>query len=351
MAEFEPVNELETRMLAALSGDDQTSYLRLLADAELILPAGDGVAAPAWATMEHDGQTYLAAYTSRAALAVSTTGQFSRSRSVGFRDLVAGWPDPTWSLVIDAGLPLAAHVPPSLIRQIAGGEFGDAAETPDTTTTTLLPRITEDDLDADLDRLPSRDGAFGGAGFDDSVPGDAGRDAADAERDGQAAVPTLMQKVIPPDQVPFYLDKGYDWVAGYVHRWQDVAGLVTVGDIVANLGLAYPGSPFSTADESVYLLRWTAYRAELYRQALGGSNEAAMAEIPGGWIVEHPPFTGAGQVTQSRLVIAEYKIDSIRLPHQAEMWRVAADGAHHFVAVYDADEQRWLVDRTLVREV
>ncbi|GAA4213951.1 SseB family protein [Actinocatenispora rupis] len=383
MAEFEPVNELEFRMRAALATGDQETYLRLLAAADLVLPVG-GTVVDAWPTVVSEGQTFVAAYTSPAAMAVSTTGQFEGGRAVAFRDLVAAWPDPAWSLVVDPGLPLAAHLPASLIRQMAGGEFGvqdtvplppadpdppaaDPVGASPAAATTGAETDDHDDLADELDDGPAGDLDGERAGRPVSpaaeVPEEPPRDwppryAADepaapveAEEPDTDPVPTVMQKVIPPDQVGFYLDKGYDWVAGYVHRWQDAAELETVPDIVRNLGLAYAGSPFSVTDDAVHVLRWTAYRSELYRVPIGGTDESAVDETPGGWVVEHPPFSGTGEVPGSRLRIPEYKIDSIRLPHQAEMWRIGADGSHRFMAVYDADEQRWLVNRELVREV
>ncbi len=327
MTEFEPVNELEVRMAAALAAGDQEDYLRVLANAHLVLPADQHGMDPVWPTMINENRTFVAAYTSPAAMMVSTTGQFLRSRTISFHELVERWPDPRWSLVVDPGLPLAAHLPASLIHQMAGGEFG-ALRTPA--------------------ELPSS----GGVGELDPVRPQPLSDWQPAPPEGEDPdsdlIPTVMQKVIPRSQVPFYLDKGYDWVAGYVHRWQDTAELETVSDMVANLGLNYPGSPFAETDESVYVLRWTAYRGELYRSPIGGVDETWLPE--GGWVVEYPPFTGTGHVPDSRLAIPEYKIDSLRLPHQAEMWRISADGTHHFVGLYDADEQRWMVNCELVGE-
>ncbi|BCJ30731.1 SseB family protein [Actinocatenispora sera] len=325
MAEFEPVNDLERQMREALAAGDQEQYLRLLSGAELVLPVGDDDRT-VWPTMVADERTFVAAYTSPAAMAVSTVGQYEQGRPVRFRDLVDQWPDPGWSLVVDPGLVLAAHLPASLIRQIAGGEFG----------------VTEPEPPADE---PAHD-PWAPAAARDWPPN---AEPAEDEHD-ETTVPTVMQKAVPPNQVRFYLDKGYDWVAGYVHRWQDTAELETVPDIVRNLGLGYPGSPFAVTDESLFLLRWTAYRAELYRPPLGATDDERLAEVPGGWVVEHPPFAGDGQVAGSRLTIPEYKIHSMRLPHQAEMWRIDAAGEHTFVAVYDADERRWLVNRELVGE-
>lgn len=318
MVAFEPVNRLESAMAEALAAGDQETYLHLLAGADLVVPivadghqdpdqhAGPegGSGRPGWATTRHNDAVYLVAYTSEAAMLQSTGGQFGRSRGLSFAELAAAWPDPEWWLVVNPGLPLAAHLPTSLVRQLAGGEFTAPSEPP-----------------------PAPD-----------TPA-----AAADEPDG----PTVMQKVVPPGHVSYYLDKGYDWVAGYVHRWADVADL-TVPDIVRHLGLTYPGSPFSAEDDSVFVIRWTAYRAELYRTPVGGSDPATMRAAPGGWVVEEPPFTGTGFAPHPDRSIPEYKIESIRLPHQSEMWRIDRTGEQHFVAVYDGTDQCWLVNRQLL---
>jgi hypothetical protein len=36
-------------------------------------------------------------------------------------------------------------------------------------------------------------------------------------------------------------------------------------------------------------------------------------------------------------VVAEFKVDSARLPHGAQMWRLAKDGTETMVASFDAD--------------
>lgn len=312
MVEFEPANELETRMLAALDAEDQDGYLRLLADAELLLPR-PGTEAPTWATVAVDGATFVAAYTSPAAMAISTAGQFVRYRAVGLPDLVAGWPDPSWSLAIDPGLPLAAHLPASLLRQIVAGEFGAPAVPAEP-----VPAVAEPARAPAPGQVPGPRPVPPAPEYDD----DSTQILPRVDDEDDEPVPTVMQKLIPPDQVGFYLDKGYDWVAGYVHRWQDAASLTTAADLLAGLGqgMAGPGAAARRDGGDAYLLRWTAYRAELYRSAAG---------------------TGTA-------VVPEYWVNSIRLPHQAEIWRVTGAGEHHFVAVYDADEQRWLVNRALV---
>jgi hypothetical protein len=40
-------------------------------------------------------------------------------------------------------------------------------------------------------------------------------------------------------------------------------------------------------------------------------------------------------------VIAEFKVDSARLPHGAQLWRITADGDEKLVALLDADAPTW----------
>ena len=41
-------------------------------------------------------------------------------------------------------------------------------------------------------------------------------------------------------------------------------------------------------------------------------------------------------------VVAEFKVDSVRLPHGAQMWRLTRDGTEELVATFDADKGRWV---------
>ena len=62
-----------------------------------------------------------------------------------------------------------------------------------------------------------------------------------------------------------------------------------------------------------------------------------------GWVVERPPFRGNGFAPgESSTVIAEFKVDSARLPHGARLLRLGADGVEEIIAVLDADGPRWL---------
>ncbi|HEX2314437.1 MAG TPA: hypothetical protein VHJ17_11910, partial [Thermomonospora sp.] len=124
---------------------------------------------------------------------------------------------------------------------------------------------------------------------------------------------TVLQKVIRPDHVAHYLDGGYDWVAGLVHRLDDVGDLRTPARIVPALGLDYAGSPFSPGDEDVHVIRW-----EVVRRGLVRPDPAAGGTVPA------------------------FRMGSRRLPHGAEMFRIDRHEDETFVAVYDADTRGWI---------
>jgi len=61
-----------------------------------------------------------------------------------------------------------------------------------------------------------------------------------------------------------------------------------------------------------------------------------------GWVIERPPFRGNGFApSEGRDVIAEFKVDSVRLPHNSQVWRFDRDGHELLIAVLDADGPRW----------
>jgi hypothetical protein len=61
-----------------------------------------------------------------------------------------------------------------------------------------------------------------------------------------------------------------------------------------------------------------------------------------GWVIERAPFRGNGFAPgDSGDIIAEFKVDSVRLPHGAQLWRITADGAETLVATFDADKPGW----------
>ncbi|MEV5830025.1 SseB family protein [Spirillospora sp. NPDC052242] len=244
--------------------------------------------------------------------------------------------------------------------QTPAGEPGASGRpsTPDALQTGPAPGPTPDPLQTGPAPAPGtpqtpagEPGASGGASAPGRVPDPLSAGSVHAPGEAGAGVPSgqppeavvVMQKVVRSDHVRHYLEGGYDLVAGYVHRFEDVRGLGTPAAVVRALGLVYEGSPFSPADEQVFVIRWAAVKSGLFRRPLGGIDEWSMGIVPGGWVIEKAPFPGSGYAPGEGPSIPEFKIDSQRLPHGAELYRLDAQGAERLVAVFDADLRRWHV--------
>jgi hypothetical protein len=107
-------SEQESRLVDALRiGDAAACYEQFLA-AELVLPAtGQAVEDPSLAeftTAVVDGETRVLAFTSPAAMARACAERTGLHRKTTFPELAAAWPDPSWSLVINGGLPSEVRV-------------------------------------------------------------------------------------------------------------------------------------------------------------------------------------------------------------------------------------------------
>jgi hypothetical protein len=307
-----PANGLEGELLAMASAGNTDTLLSILLLAKVLLPVADGadpVRRPGddrfvWRTEQVDGRPCVVVFTSTERMA-ERLGDRAEALGVRFVQLLRTWPDPTWSLLVNPDTLIMVHLRASQILALASS----AAE----------------------------------VGLDDTA-GEASESGAARPRAGAVGVelPPAMQKVIAPSQVAWYLERGYDRVSGFVHRAAEVAHLRTPANLVSGLGLRYDGSPFTDDAAEVYVLRWPAYIPSLYRIPYGGRTEAAMAAMQG-WVIERAPFRGNGFApADSGDVIAEFKVDSVRLPHGAQLWRLAADGGSELVAMLDADGPSWV---------
>jgi hypothetical protein len=308
--DFVPANEVEANLLAAASDNQTDTFLSTLLLARVLVPVPAGestTAAPgdpnfAWRREQIDGQPFVVVFTSPERME-EHLGSGVDSITVKFVQLIRAWPDESWSFSVNPGTPVGATLPGAQIRALAAW----AAEV--------------------------------GLSDDPSVAFDKAAPTTTTRPEKQHTV--VMQKPIAPTQVAYFLERGYDRVSGFVHRASEAAHLTTPEQLYAALGLGYPGSPFKPSDDEVYVLRWTAYRPNLYRIPYGGRDEAGMRAMQG-WVIERPPFRGNGFApSESSDVIAEFKVDSARLPHGAQMWRVSRDGSETLVALLDSGEPRW----------
>ncbi|MGC4745331.1 SseB family protein [Micromonospora sp. DT201] len=317
--EFDPANTVEEDLLGAAGAGSTDTFLSTLLLARVLLPAAPdsvpgsrpGDSGFVWRTAELDGETYVVVYTSPERLADHVEGDVDTVR-VKFAQLIRRWPDEDWSFAVNPGTPVGAKLPGEQIVALANwaAEVGlgddlevDPEEAPAVAEPTARPRYAPTAVD------PTR--------------------------------PTVMQKAIAPSQLAYYLDRGYDRVSGFVHRAGELAHLTTPAQVHEALGLSYPGSPFTPDADEIYVLRWPAHRPSLYRIPYGGQNEAAMRAMEG-WVIERPPFRGNGFAPgESSDVVAEFKVDSARLPHGTQLWRIGADGTERVVAELDTDAVLW----------
>ncbi|MFI9641307.1 SseB family protein [Micromonospora sp. NPDC051925] len=314
---FQPANEVEENLLDAAGTGSTDGFLSTLLLARVLLPvnpdsvSGSRPGEPGfeWRTGTTDGETYVVVYTSPERLAEHDVLSVE-TIEVRFVQLIRCWPDPSWAFTVNPGTPVGAKLPGEQIVALASwaaevglGDEADlepvaAAEAP-AERTRYAPPVTD----------PSR--------------------------------PVVMQKAIAPSQLAYYLERGYDRVSGFVHRAGELAHLTTPAELYDALGLGYPDSPFARDAEATYVLRWPAYRPSLYRIPYGGQNEAAMRAMEG-WVIERAPFRGNGFAPgESSDVVAEFKVDSARLPHGAQLWRIGAEGTERVIAILDTDALVW----------
>lgn len=323
---FVPANDVERSLLAATSAGSTDNFLSTLLLAKVLLPvvsasgARPGEEGFRWQTEQLDGEPHIMVFTSSERL-TDHFGAAVETVSVKFAQLIQRWPQNDWSFAVNPGTPVGAKLPGTQIVALANwaAEVGLGGEIEGAGTEATEPTGST---------APSAAPA-------PAAPGGRTRAHEDPNQ------PTMMQKMIAPEQVGYYLDRGYDRVSGFVHRAGEIAHLNTPDKLYAALGLGYQGSPFARDADEVYVLRWPAYRPSLYRIPYGGQNETAMRAMQG-WVIERPPFRGNGFAPgENSDIVAEFKVDSIRLPHGSRLHRLRADGTEEVVAILDADGRAW----------
>jgi hypothetical protein len=317
--EFRAANDVEEELLAAAGAGSTDTFLSTLLLARVLLPVAPDSAPGSrpgepgfvWRTERLDGETYVVVYTSPERLADHLDEPVETVR-VKFARLIRRWPDEAWSFAVNPNTPVGAKLPGEQIVALANWAaevgLGDDAE-PEP-----QPPAAPEASAATTRHVPP--------------PVDPNQ-------------PVVMQKTIAPSQLSYYLERGYDRVSGFVHRANELAHLNSPAKLHGALGLDYPGSPFSPEAEEIYVLRWPAHRPSIYRIPYGGQNEAAMRAMEG-WVIERPPFRGNGFAPgESSDIVAEFKVDSARLPHGAQLWRIGADGTERMIATLDTDALVW----------
>lgn len=150
VADWRPATSLEERLLAAAEAGERETFLVALAAGPLLLPvspqATAGAAPMVWPTGRYDGETHVIAFTSPEAVAACLPGQSVNYRALSLQDLATDWPDDSWLLAVNAGLPIGVHVTADELRVTAGPALEAERElrhaidqqNPDTLTAALL---------------------------------------------------------------------------------------------------------------------------------------------------------------------------------------------------------------------
>jgi len=289
MDNWEPASPFEEQLLAACRREDVATCLSLLSTTEVALPISEAAAAgteqPGWATVEHQGATFVLAYTSVPSMVASTSGAAAQHRSTTLVGLAAGWPDVQWGLAVNPGLPVELLLTSATLARLAAPPLSDERSS----TNVTLPPVQKLLVVADvLDRIARRDNR----------------------------------------------------VSGYVHVLADVAHIDTPSGLIEALGQSAQAHEL-VDDGSVYLLRWQAIGASLYRSPYGGTTEPGCAAVEG-WVIEEPPFVGTGFVPRGTQVIREFKVDGVALPYGSEIVEFDTAGVETLRAVWDGERETWI---------
>ncbi|WP_433066128.1 SseB family protein [Dactylosporangium sp. CS-033363] len=314
--EFHPANQVERDLFEAVTANSTDRFLSTLLLAKVLIPfwTDGGPVEPMNMRTEHmNGLPHLVVFTSQERMA-ERLGEDARGNFIKFTRLIRQWPPgDQLAFAINPESPSGAVLPGTEVIQLASWatEMGLGVDDPDEQPAAVTP---------------------------EPAPQAAPRPAYEPPGSGLEQV---MQKPISPEQLSYYLERNYDRVSGFVHRAGEVAHLETPEQLYNALGLGYAGSSFKPDADEAYVLRWIAYRGDLYRIPYGGGSPEAMRAMEG-WVIERPPFRGNGFApSETSDVIAEFKVDSARLPHNAELWRLRRDGRQELIARLDADGPAW----------
>ena len=232
-ADWEPANDTERAMLRAALAGDRREYFRILAGADLYLPqlAGDEPGEQRLITGELFGQTVLPVFTSVEALARQASTAADAYTVTNYPELRNKWPDPSWRLAVNPGLPLDAYVP---IEAVEGAAIGEV------TVPTMAEVLVEAADDQDLsDRMATPSVEVPPERVDEALTEAAS--AADVGAyvavllDALVLVPT-EREVADPDEI---LQPGFPWRAAGTPE----TPVIEVFTSVEALARAHPDMP------------------------------------------------------------------------------------------------------------
>lgn len=143
-----------------------------------------------------------------------------------------------------------------------------------------------------------------------------------------------MQKVLTPEAYEKYMTGEFEGAQGSVTTLEDGAVMRTPKDLYDGLALGYDGSPFSAADDSMKVMRFTSKSdAETsWYSSMGGSGKTD------GWT---DPYTGNGYTKSIDPLVPESTLPGgSTIERGAEMWSVRKDGTEVLDAVFTG--KKWV---------
>ncbi len=118
--DWQPANAIERGLLDAVQRQDQHGYLSLLSSAPLLVlvEQDDTGRTVGWLTSTVDSHTYLLGYTSPESLALVAGDRDAPYLTATVEDLAHRWPEPTWWLAVNSGLPVEGLVSPAYLLSL-----------------------------------------------------------------------------------------------------------------------------------------------------------------------------------------------------------------------------------------
>lgn len=265
-------NDLERDLLSAIAEEDMDALARVLILADVYLPTTRPVTAPVriepgfpWRLTAGQPPT-VAVFTSADLLERALPG--AHHVAVPLLDIALGWPDDSWQLAVNPGWPVALTLPGNLVQGLVARAATLVADAPHA----------------------------------EQAPPDSGQ------------VPQMLVKVLPEDQVEWYLRGNWHQVTGRMFPFAAIRAARTPVEVRAALGGYLPFRPDAP---TVHLILWNASCPALYRTQPDGSLRGR----------------------------------AVTLPHGARLYRLDAQGMASWLASFDADTGRWVAaaDTTTLR--
>ncbi|PCE16291.1 hypothetical protein AUC47_00075 [Microbacterium sp. SZ1] len=145
---------------------------------------------------------------------------------------------------------------------------------------------------------------------------------------------TELIKAVTPARGRAWLSQGLGWVAGYVVRRDDVLAATTPSSLFAELGLGFPGSPFTADAPYIDTLRIPA-ASYLALQSPGTRDVVPPFR-------DHAPLSGTGFVETASAMVPYWWLAPSALPAGTSLWRTHADGREEILAGYANVAEGWV---------